>query len=152
VQFPHLTHRYTLHEQTTKSGFPYLSLHPSGVDINHAEGKGGVGLGLYRVFLIPEISGNKLILLYPGAPCQCPRCGWVTLSTNCNAMHSMARHLEIKHSLRLEKAWRCLKCGTIEDGKKIRSHDVKCSQSISQPPASHTSRIPTLLSTTSLSS
>ena len=107
---------------------------------------------VHRVFPIPEISGNKLILLYPGAPCKCPRCGLVTLSTNCNAMHSMARHLEIKHSLRLEKAWRCSKCGTIEDGKKIRSHDVKCSQSISQPPTSHTSRIPTLLSTTFLSS
>ena len=54
-----------------------------------------------RVFPVSEISGNKLILLYPGVPSQCPRCGWVTLASNCNAMHSMVRHLETKHSLRL---------------------------------------------------
>jgi len=32
-----------------------------------------------RAFPVSEISSNKLILLYPGVPSQCPRCGWVTL-------------------------------------------------------------------------
>ena len=104
------------------------------------------------IFPIPEIDGNKLILLYPGVPCQCPRCGWVTLTTKCSAMHSMARHLETKHSLRLEKFWRCSKCGVIEDGMKMRVHDQKCRPSVSHSPATSISGEPILSTTTSPSS
>ena len=89
-----------------------------------------------RAFPVSEISSNKLILLYPGVPSQCPRCGWVTLASNCNAMHSMARHLETKHALRLEKFWKCSKCGAIEQGKKMHAHDVKCRPLSPSPPAS----------------
>ncbi|KAI9550237.1 hypothetical protein GHT06_001517 [Daphnia sinensis] len=46
-------------------------------------------------------------------------------------MHSIIRHLETKHSLRLEKFWKCSKCGIIEQGKKMHAHDVKCMPSAS---------------------
>lgn len=42
-------------------------------------------------FPVARIDGGKFILLYPGAPTQCPRCEWVTLDTMCGAMGSMHR-------------------------------------------------------------
>ena len=126
-----------------------LTLRSVGVNSSISSGRRS---SVRTVFPTPEIDGSKLILLYPGVPCQCPRCEWVTLTTKCNAMHSMARHLETRHSLWLEKFWRCSKCGFIEDGIKMRVHDLKCRPPASHPPATCISSEPTLSTPTSLSS
>ena len=126
-----------------------LTLRSVGVNSSISSGRRS---SVRTVFPTPEIDGSKLILLYPGVPCQCPRCEWVTLTTKCNAMHSMERHLETRHSLRLEKFWRCSKCGFIEDGIKMRVHDLKCRPPASHPPATCISSEPTLSTPTSLSS
>jgi hypothetical protein len=77
-------------------------------------------------FEITRISGSKLVLIYPGKPSRCSLCEWVTTSSLCRAMQSMHRHMEVEHSIRLEKFWACSICGLEGTGTQLNCHFKKC--------------------------
>ena len=88
-----------------------------------------------------------IILLYPGQPSRCPmsNCqeGFFTSAKDTAAMNAIFRHLEIAHSIKLKKMWRCSICSCEMDGMHMRHHYKKCLKALndrSGPPESTSQR------------
>ena len=88
-----------------------------------------------------------IILLYPGQPSRCPmsNCqeGFFTSAKDTAAMNSIFRHLEIAHSIKLKKMWRCSICSCEMDGMHMRHHYKRCLKALndrSGPPESTSQR------------
>ena len=74
------------------------------------------------------VSGNKLIMMYPGRPSRCPfeQCETSFTSTLSRAMNSMHRHLFEAHGVKASKFWRCSICGEEDIGLKMNGHYRRC--------------------------
>ena len=76
------------------------------------------------------VSGNKLIMLYPGRPSRCPfeQCetSFTSFDTLSGAMSSMHRHLFEAHGVKASKFWRCSICGEEDTGLKMNGHYRRC--------------------------
>ena len=91
------------------------------------------------------VNGDKLIMMYPGRPSQCPvaQCAdeFTSFDTLSGAMNSMHRHLHEAHGLKAVKFWRCSICGVEDTGLRMNVHYKRCSRTrASNSPASTTER------------
>ena len=80
------------------------------------------------------IVGDSIILIYPGQPSRCPmsncREGFFTSAKDTAAMNSIFRHLELVHSIKLKKMWRCSICSCELDSMHLRHHYKRCMKEI----------------------
>ena len=86
--------------------------------------------------------GGQLIVDYPGFPSACPLeiCKWTTRATRNHVVTSLETHLANYHKIRPVRGnfrWKCVKCGQIAEGSKMRSH--KCPEQ--SPPVAQTNLI-----------